>query len=62
MIVYMAIFPYGFKNAIEYQYFSRYRIEMGNSSILTTLVPGRASSELFHPLHLHRQEKPLENN
>ncbi len=29
----------GIKNGIEYRYFSRYRIEVRNSSIVTTLVP-----------------------
>ncbi len=30
----------GIENGIEYRYFSRYRIEVRNSSIVTTLVQG----------------------
>ncbi len=29
----------GIENGIEYRYFSRYRIEVRNSSIVTTLTP-----------------------
>ncbi len=31
----------GIENGIEYRYFSRYRIEVRNSSIVTTLLPIR---------------------
>jgi len=34
----LSIFSRGIENGIEYRYFSRYRIEVINSSIVTTLV------------------------
>ncbi len=44
----------GIENGIEYQYFSRYRIEVRNSSIVTTLVGTgpygtRIIYDLLHP-------------
>jgi len=37
----LSIFPRGIENGIEYRYFSRYRIEVRNSSIVTTLPQTR---------------------
>ncbi len=38
----------GIENGIEYRYFSRYRIEVRNSSIVTTLVP-----QIVQMYHVH---------
>ncbi len=35
----------GIENGIEYRYFSRYRIEVRNSSIVTTLVESHESDQ-----------------
>lgn len=32
------LYPLRIENGIEFQYFSRYRFEVGNSSIVTTLL------------------------
>ncbi len=49
-------FP-GIENGIEYRYFSRYRIEVRNSSIVTTLVhsgeaPSRPPHVTLYKIHL----------
>ncbi len=37
----------GIENGIEYRYFSRYRIEVRNSSIVTTLQAGHRCLDLL---------------
>jgi len=48
-------FPCGIENGIEYRYFSRYHIEDGNSSIVTTLIHTLMHIQRMQGLHEDRQ-------
>ncbi len=47
----------GIENGIEYRYFSRYRIEVRNSSIVTTLIYIYIYTHTYSPLHKYWNSK-----